>query len=300
MDFSSNHCIFDVVNGDALGFREDALIGNTFNLNSSKANLIDAGNFEGRAISYRSSGPVVRKGTKGDDIFKAKDKSEEVYGYEGDDLYIKPNGSCYISYVGGDKFIDMGSGNDEVRFNLSSQKSVKVNLGKGNDKLEMAGGNGDAKANINGGNGKDWITIEGSDWSPVVKGGAGNDKILVGWGNVVEHAIVAGGKGRDIFDFNHGSSGSKSTVVIKDFSIKDGDTLYMNPYNDGKKDEFTYKQKGDDLHIKITPASNAPSFHSYENTYILKGVGRKEFLNSGLGHEEGSRVEYLFECHNLG
>lgn len=247
----------------------------------------------GSSSSHKSSGPMVREGTRGDDYFLANDKDEEVYGFEGDDTYIKPNGSCFISYVEGKKYIDMGSGDDVVRFNLSSQRQVNVLLGDGNDNFEMSSGISKTKAKVNGGSGQDFISISGSGWKPIAKGGKGDDTILIGNGNIVDQATIFGGKGTDMFEITHGASFGESKITFKDFSIKDSDMLYM--YISGN-DNFEYKQKGDDLHIFVTPGKNASANDSYRLEYILEGVSKKKLMKSGLVIEGGLDWDWPFEC----
>lgn len=239
-----------------------------------------------------SNGENIRRGTNGDDLFEASNKKESVYGYEGDDIaYIKPNGNCRIQDVDGDKYIDMGKGNDEVMFNSPDDREIFISLGKGEDKLFLSGGGRkNKKVEIEGGGGNDVLEVVGTGWSPTIRGNGGKDFIyLRNYSDV--NATIYGGKGKDNFYIYHGASHHRPTVTIKDFSVKKSEKIYMYAMEPNK---FTYKQKGNDLHIKITSKKDS---HDYKLTYILEDVNKKEFKNSGSGIENTPHNgDFQFNC----
>ena len=258
------------------------------------------GGSSGGSDNIDESDDLVRHGTNGDDIFIASDKDETVFGYAGDDFYIKPlRDDCACTCfepVKGNKKLDMAGGNDTALLNLSYANAhgynVKTKLGSGDDHLEIWGGS-NGQLSTNGGSGNDYIRAITSLALNNIKGGKGNDHIKISSTSSTNSTTLSGGKGADTFMVHYYSRSNGFTLLIDDFSIEHGDQLYVRAEEDIFL-KFKYKQKGEDLHVIAKGKTSGHKGMKWK--CILKNVDKNAFLNSGSMFENKETVGQAAPC----
>lgn len=171
-------------------------------------------------------------GTQGDDIILATSTTEQLYGVEGNDIFVLSDGLIQTGIVGGDgvDFIDISTSTTAVTVTYSTDGAGSVTDGtnsfgfSGIEGLQLTTGDDvvDASADslgvmIAGGAGNDTLTggsgddqIAGGTGDDILSGGAGDDTFFVenGFGN----DTVDGGAGNDTVDMS-----SVTTSVTVDY-----------------------------------------------------------------------------------
>ncbi|WP_342116889.1 type I secretion C-terminal target domain-containing protein [Pseudoduganella sp. OTU4001] len=162
-------------------------------------------------------------GGSGDDILRGGAGNDYLYGDAGNDLLEGGSGDDNLNDSTGDNTLRGGVGNDSISV---SGGTYVADGGEGNDYITVSGGSG----SVNGGAGKDTLTLRASfpegPRAIAANGGDDDDTLVVdssGYGEVAY--TLTGGGGADTFVFKPQFSGGKSTQVITDFSVADGDSL---------------------------------------------------------------------------
>jgi Ca2+-binding RTX toxin-like protein len=258
---------------------------------SATASLID--------IKVTTTGTGKNESLQGNnnwnDIIKANQGKNTLYGYSGDDeLYGKDGedtlyGGPGDDYLDGGKGIDKmygGTGNDIYRVD-NINDSVKEDANSGTDEIKSSvnfklpnnvenllllaylsakNGKGNSGDNLITGN-QNNNTLEGLNGNDVLYGGAGNDKLLGGSGNdklygETGNDTLDGGAGNDTFYF----SPNAGQDHIKNFGDKGAhqDVINLEAFHIGYSNLKISNSKGHDTVITI----NGINHNDFEITLV--------------------------------
>ncbi|MGE6171439.1 VCBS domain-containing protein, partial [Aeromonas media] len=206
------------------------------------------------------------------DQSSANDKSDTLYGGDGNDILFGQ---------GGDDFLYGGAGND-ILFG-----------GSGNDTLYGESGNDI----LSGGSGND--TLYGGTGNDVLSGGLGNDILVGGLGN----DILKGDAGSDTFTWLKGDTeaGKVAKDYIVDFSKSEGDKLDLSDLldSDGSKSESSLKsllsvfQDSEGVHLQVKESGTAPVTQE-----IVLMNHTFDTLTGGTGSTANQVIDYMLNPNN--
>ncbi|WP_230409287.1 calcium-binding protein [Zooshikella harenae] len=185
------------------------------------------------------------------ETFKAGDGNDKVFTREGDDIAYGEGGDDYLDGEAGNDQLYGGEGNDNL---WGKQGNDQLFGGIGDDSLSgnegddsLSGEAGDDS--LFGGSGND--TLEGGAGNDFMEAGAGDDTLQGGDGD----DQLGGGAGNDQLA---GGTGSDKYIYSGGYDVIDNqgggfDGLF---FKDGvQKDDFTFKQDGDDLLVFVKDAT---------------------------------------------
>jgi serralysin len=199
---------------------------------------------------------VVVKGTNGDDLIVQNSRGPmDVYAYGGDDEIVLNR----IDSLGGNNYVEAGSGNDIVRNSFEGNNDIY--LGSGNDIYIHSGA---AKASgeydvVSGGDGNDLFKVK--TYQSVYNGDAGNDIFYsVGFKNTFN-----GGSGTDTINYS-----------LQDSSSEKGRGIYVD-LDEGYAKAVTGRLE------KLTSIENVVGT-AYADTLI--GTVGNNILSGGSGNDQ--------------
>ena len=172
------------------------------------------------------------------------------------------------SVVANDIDVDTAGGDDNVNINdNNANASFDIQLGDGNDVLDIEGGN---DAIVNGGNDDDFIVLDDVEGDIDAAGGSGNDLLIID-GNDANSIEVTLGDGVDQFGFHPDTSYSSFNVPAEfsDFDETEDSFILQADVNSNSNDlEF----RGNDTGFDVTDEVAFSSTGLPSDTYALGPV----------------------------
>ena len=263
-DFSDLQ-ISDGIDGAIVSYLSQDSYGNSvennITLKGIAANELGSQNFEIQSVVLESAGNIT-----------TDDSSYFITTNEGNDVIVSGAGDDVVNDFGGSANISTNAGNDEVMFYGNVEGTNSINLGAGNDQLDIYdyssaltlnqifGGEGDDKINVSGfaknniaaGTGNDRI-YTASDFTNI-DAGEGNDFIKIASSN----NEIFGGSGNDIFTFE-----ALGNNAISDFEINNlNEKIDLQNLGIANFDDLQITQNGADAEINFT----------FGNSLVLKNI----------------------------
>ncbi len=166
-------------------------------------------------LTLLGDGAIDGTGTSGANVITGNAGNNRLYGGSGNDV---------IEGGGGDDVMDGGSGTDTLSYEHAAS-DVTVSLALSGPQFTGDSTSTDTLKgfeNLRGSAFADHLT--GSSGKNSIWGGAGDDEIDGGKGN----DTLSGGTGADAFIFKNGLSSSSNKDKITDFSVADGDQIWLD------------------------------------------------------------------------